>query len=154
MRSPPASAAKHASRPLPAAPPPRTQAAIDTRVPTASAAPSPPQAALQPAPQAANDSMLLAQLRSNIDAAVQRAAAMPEAARRQHRQGRARVGFEYIDGAVKAVQIVQSSDSHLLDDAAVAAVRRAQYPMPPTAMRGRVLALLVWIDFRLSTTPG
>jgi protein TonB len=86
---------------------------------------------------------------ARLDAAVRAAAAMPEAARRQHRTGGARVGFRYRDGAVDDVRIIESSQSRLLDDAAMKAVRVAHYPAPPAGIRGRMLELLVRIDFRM-----
>ena len=101
-----------------------------------------------------NEAALLAQLETRIDAAVARAAVMPDAARRQRREGRARLRFVYQDGAVDGVQVVQSSESRLLDDAAVSAVRGARYPAPPGPMRGRRLDLLVWIDFKVAAEPG
>jgi len=92
--------------------------------------------------------------KTQVDAAVRAAAAMPEAARRQHRTGDARVRFRYLDGAVDQVEIIESSQSHLLDDAAITAVRAAHYPVPPADIRGHRLELLVRIDFGMDRTPG
>ena len=105
------------------------------------------------APAPANAGPLLARLQASIDQAVHQAAFMPEAARRQHREGRAQVRFNYIDGAVAAVALAHSSQSRLLDDAALAAVRTGRYPAPPPPLRGRLLTLSVWIDFHL-TAPA
>jgi TonB family protein len=88
-------------------------------------------------------------LESRIDAAVREAAIMPDAARRQHRQGRAQVKFTYVDGKVDGVQLVATSESRLLDNAAMQAVRAALYPVPPMALHGRRLNLMLWIEFRL-----
>jgi protein TonB len=93
----------------------------------------------------------LAQLRGRIVQAVRAAATMPAMAVRQRREGRAQVRFNYRDGAVDGVQVVQSSLSRVLDDAAIRAVRQASYPAAPEILRGRQLDLQVWIDFRLST---
>lgn len=122
----------------------------------ASPAPVPQKAAGRPTPPPANDptGAALAGLEARIDAAVRAAAAMPDAARRQHREGSARLRFSYLDGVVDGVQLVASSQSRLLDDAALLAVRRAHYPMPPAGVRGRRLDLLVWVDFRLAPGPG
>jgi protein TonB len=108
------------------------------------------QTAAIPQPAAsADDSAALAGLEARIDRAVQAAAFMPDAAKRQHREGRARLRFTYRDGVVDGIEVVESSQSRILDDAALAAVRRAHYPAVPSAARGRRLTLLVWIDFRL-----
>ena len=93
-------------------------------------------------------SALVPALEARIDEAVRQAATMQEAARRQHRQGRSRVKFTYFDGRVKGVQLVAPSQS-VLDDTALQAVKRAAYPPPPEALRGRHLDLLVWMNFRL-----
>jgi len=92
---------------------------------------------------------LLAALEARIDEAVREAASMPQAARRQHREGRTRVRFTYLDGIVSGVELVSPSQSRVLDDAALQAVRCAAYPLPPEALRGRHLDLQVWVNFRL-----
>ncbi len=79
---------------------------------------------------------------------------MPAAAIRQHRNGRAQLRFSYLDGAVDSVAVARSSESRLLDDAAVQAVRAAHYPAPPAGLRGHRIALQVWIDFQLRSSPG
>jgi periplasmic protein TonB len=108
-----------------------------------------PAATPSPAPLA-DDPAALAALEARIDGAVQAASSMPEAAKRQHREGRARLRFTYLDGTVDNVALVESSQSKILDDAALAAIRRAHYPPVPAIARGKRLNLLVWIDFRLS----
>ena len=97
---------------------------------------------------------LLPGLESRIDEAVRQAAILPDAARRQRRAGRAQIRFTYRDGGVQDAQIVASSQSRLLDNAALQAVRDANYPQPPLPLRGRQLTLLVWIDFRLTPEQG
>jgi TonB family protein len=97
-----------------------------------------------------DDAASLAHLGGSIHEAVQAAAVMPAAARRQRREGRAQVGFSYLDGAVAEIALIQSSQSRLLDDAAIDAVRSAHYPMPPAPLRGRKLPIQVWVEFRLS----
>jgi TonB family protein len=66
-----------------------------------------------------------------------------------HREGRAQVAFAYVDGAVENISLIRSSRSGLLDQAALAAVRRAAYPHPPTALQGVRFALDVWVNFNL-----
>jgi protein TonB len=100
------------------------------------------------------DDNLLQGLEGRIDAAVRQAAIMPQAAQRQHRQGRAQIGFTYRDGNVAAARIVASSQSPVLDNAALRAVREASYPPPPARLRGRMLNLVVWIDFRTASAAS
>lgn len=119
--------------------------------PTAPANPVPAPTA---APMASgDDNSTLARLAGSINTAVQQAASMPLVARRQHREGKAQVGFSYLDGAVANVALLQSSQSRVLDDAALDAVRSARYPLPPAVLRGRRLPMQVWIDFRLHPEP-
>ena len=131
------------------------QSARSTAPPAASApaqearASAPSMAGTGAPKQGEDGAALLPALEARIDESVRQAAAMPEAARRQHRQGRARVKFTYIDGRVDDVELVAGSQSRVLDDAALQAVSRAAYPPPPEALRGRHLDLLVWVNFRL-----
>lgn len=96
----------------------------------------------------------MAQLKDGIHAAVQASAVMPAAARRQHREGRAEVRFSYLDGAVAEIALAQSSQSRLLDDAALAAVARARYPAPPTPLRGHKIPMVLWIEFHMATASA
>jgi TonB family protein len=110
----------------------------------------------RPAAAAVADSgLLIGHFTNDIQAVVRAAAVMPAAARRQHREGRAQVRFDYLDGNVHGVALAQSSASRLLDDAALSAVQTARYPAPPPQLRGRKLSLVVWIDFHLGgASPG
>jgi TonB family protein len=132
-----------------------TPAAAAGAAQSASPAPEQTASARPPAAAAPDDGRtLLPGLESRIDDAVRRAAILPDAARRQRRQGRAQIRFTYRDGGVQDAQIVASSQSRLLDNAALQAVRDANYPQPPLLLRGRPLTLLVWIDFRLAPDQG
>jgi protein TonB len=149
---PPVVIARHPPRPpitSPAAGAPR-QTQPESASGGASGSVAGTQTAAIPQPAAsADDSAALAGLEARIDRAVQAAAFMPDAAKRQHREGRARLRFTYRDGVVDGIEVVESSQSRILDDAALAAVRHAHYPAAPSAARGRRLTLLVWIDFRV-----
>jgi TonB family protein len=144
-------------------PPPRHARAAPRRQPPIAATPNPLPANMDNArpatpgpmpPPQDDDGAALASLEARIDAAVREAAVMPDAARRQHRQGSARLRFRYLDGVVDGLQVIASSNSQVLDDAALRAVRTAHYPVPSGRIRGRALNLLVWIDFRLTPSPG
>ncbi len=124
---------------LPLRPSPLPQPAI-AQAPKLRAAPATPEA-----PSAAE----VAGLKLRIREAVRAAIAYPAVARQMHREGHAQVAFAYVDGAVQNISLVQSSHSGLLDQAALAAVRRAAYPRPPTDLEGVRLALEVWVNFDL-----
>lgn len=133
----------------------RTPAAAAGATQSAPLAPEQAASAQPPAAAPADDGRtLLPALESRIDDAVRRAAILPDAARRQRRQGRAQIRFTYRDGGVQDAQIVASSQSRLLDNAALQAVRDAHYPQPPLPLHGRQLTLLVWIDFQLAPDQG
>jgi len=119
----------------------------------AAAPPSPP-AQVPPLAQPTLSPPGLAQLETRIDQAVRAAATMPPVAIRQRLECRAQVRFDYTDGAVDGVQVVQSSQSRVLDDAAIRAVQHASYPSAPAFLRGRRLGLQVWINFRVAASPG
>lgn len=116
-------------------------------------APAPPQIALSrvgPAPTVVSPkSDIVVGLEARIRHAVQDAAIYPPAARLMRVQGRAQVQFEYSQGAVGAVSLTRSSQSAMLDRAALAAVQRAVYPPAPAVIGGQVLPLMMWVNFGL-----
>jgi TonB family protein len=126
--------------------------------------PAPPQTGFATAPAPAShtkaivapdDGAALARLRGAISEAVRAVAEMPLSARLQRRAGRAQVGFAYQDGTVADATLLQSSQSRVLDQAALTAVMRARYPSPPATLRGRRLSLQVWVDFTIGAqTPS
>lgn len=109
---------------------------------------TPPPPPPQPEQAAAASPDEMAQFEARINAAVQAAVRYPTAARMLHRQGRARVGFDYLDGVVSNVMVVTSSGVPSLDTAAVAAVQSAQYPPPLDQLRKHQLHMTVWVRFR------
>ncbi len=119
-------------------PPPRRPSTADLQAPT--------QAPALPKAPSAGD---VAGLKLRIREAVRAATTYPAVARQMHREGRAQVAFAYVDGAVENISLIRSSRSGLLDQAALAAVRRAAYPHPPTALQGVRFALDVWVNFNL-----
>ena len=103
-----------------------------------------------PPPAAVVSQDVMAGLKSRIRQAVQDAAVFPPSARLMHREGRAQVRFDYIDGAADSATLAASSESAILDAAALAAVRRAILPRAPAEIGHRKLDLLVWVDFTLT----
>lgn len=104
-----------------------------------------------PAPRAPSADAM-ASFDSKVRAAVEAAVRFPYAAEMMRQYGRARVEFDYRDGAVSSIRLVQSSGFALLDPAALAAVRDARYPPPPPELRGRALHYVVWVRFRAEAT--
>ena len=87
-------------------------------------------------------------LEARIRDAVQAAVRYPAAARMMGVTGRARVQLNYRDGAVDRPSLAQSSGTPMLDRAAISAAQVARYPATPPELTGRLLRLLVWVEFR------
>jgi periplasmic protein TonB len=104
-----------------------------------------PPAPKPPAPDAAPT--VSDAFRTAVREAVQAAMRYPYAARMAHITGKAQVSFSYLDGAVSNVAIAVSSSYHMLDEAAIAAVKKAAYPPPPSKLAGRSLQFVVWVRF-------
>jgi periplasmic protein TonB len=109
---------------------------------------TPPPPPPQPVETVAASPDEMAQFEARVNAAVQAAVRYPPAARMLHRQGRAQVAFDYLDGAVSNVALARTSGFPMLDRAALATVRSAQYPLPLAKLRGRLLHMIVWVRFR------
>ncbi|MGV7215386.1 energy transducer TonB [Bradyrhizobium sp. UFLA05-112] len=80
--------------------------------------------------------------------AVESALVYPASARASGQHGRARVMFDFLDGRVSAIRLAQSSGSALLDQAALATVRSAHYPLPPPELSHQTLHLSVYVEFK------
>jgi protein TonB len=106
------------------------------------AAPAPPAA--PPAPSADEEARLEARIRDAVQQAVQ----YPPAARMMGLTGRAGVLLDYLSGHVDSPTLAQSSGTPMLDGAAIAAARAANYPRPPAEFEGRRLHFLVWAEFK------
>jgi len=108
---------------------------------------------LPPAPRRSATAVLTfeAQVHQAVQAAVEWH--YPPAARMLRQQGQAKVSFDYVDGVVSDMHLLQSSGLPLLDRAALATVRDAHYPAPPPAMQHRRLEFVVWVSFLLAG-PG
>jgi TonB family protein len=110
-----------------------------------SSPPLPPK----PVPPPPPDARSIAALEEHISHAVNEAKYYPPSARLEHREGRVAVSFSYRDGAVTDILLLHSSQSAMLDRAALAAVRLARYPTPRSSLNGFRLRLTVWLAFSL-----
>ena len=104
--------------------------------------PPPPPA---PAVSASPDEIAL--FEGQVREAIQAAVVYPAAARMLGRQGRARVAFDYRDGAITNIALVQGTGFGPLDDAALAAVRSAHYPTPVAKLAHKLLHMVLWVRF-------
>jgi protein TonB len=87
-----------------------------------------------------------------LKAAIQAAVVYPAAARNMGFSGRARVEFQFRDGAIDHLKIIQSSGSGLIDQAALASVGNAVLPPIPDSLKGREMTYQVTVEFQLR--PG
>jgi protein TonB len=126
--------------PVAAAPP---QSATPLTIPPPP--PPPPPAAQLPGVEDA--------FKAAVRAAVFAAYRVPAAARLLEQYGETRVAFVLEDGRVGDARIVASSGHETLDQAALAAVRSAQYPAVPEALRGRGLAFEIVLYNRRGGGP-
>lgn len=106
---------------------------------------APAATSLASAPAVANQE---AALEARIRDAVQAAVHYPASARMMGVTGRARVLLDYRSGSVGSPTLAQSSGTSMLDEAALAAARAARYPAAPATIEGRLLRLLVWVEFK------
>ncbi|MDE1981847.1 MAG: TonB family protein [Betaproteobacteria bacterium] len=106
------------------------------------ATPPAPPAPAQPSPD------LLADYMAKVRAAVQTAVAYPESASEMQFTGRARVEFRLFHGVQSNARVIVSSGFRVFDQAALLAVRNAQYPQPPAAMGDESRLFQVWVEFR------
>lgn len=126
------------------APAPGTQPAMPVAAPTP---PAPPQPPVPAAPVAASvQASFEAALRSAIQAAVR----YPQAARLMRLTGRTLIHFTFTHGRVSAITVSRSSGNTGLDQAAIRAVKNAQYPAVPLALSKSVMHFQIWVRFKFS----
>jgi len=136
IRPPPRVTVSRPGLPDVAAPPVQTAA-----VAVAAAAPTSPDGSAQA------ESRSEETLRGRIRDAVQAAVRCPAAAQMMGRSGKAGVAFDYRDGVLTGdVRLTRSTDTPMLDAAALAAVREAHYPKAPPEVGEHVLHLLIWVE--------
>lgn len=114
----------------------------------ASGAPASPAVAMLTAPAAFGSANQEATLEARIRDAVQAAVHYPASTRMMGITGRARLLLDYRSGNVAGPMLAQSSGTPTLDEAALAAARAAHYPPAPIEIEGRLLHLLVWVEFK------
>jgi protein TonB len=103
--------------------------------------PPPPPA---PSPDAVRQS---ADYAARVRAAVQAAHYYPPAAAALRYSGRVRVEFHLRDALPSEARLLSPSGIGIIDRAALDAVQRAQYPVPPSALKGAELVYEVWVEF-------
>jgi protein TonB len=134
-------------------PPPRHHVATPPRIPPPVQQPppveQPPPPAAAPAARSAGELDLF---QAEMRRAVQAAAVNPAAAQLAHEAGVVRVGFVYQDGVASGITIIASSGFPLLDQAAMQAVRDAQFPPQPPDFAGRADQVQVDVIFRAAAT--
>jgi protein TonB len=87
-----------------------------------------------------------------LKAAIQAAVVYPAAARNMGFSGRARLEFQFRDGIIDHLKVIQSSGSGLIDQAALASVGNAVLPPIPDSLKGRQMTYQVTVEFQLK--PG
>jgi periplasmic protein TonB len=139
-------------KPQPVEHPPVTPTAVPTDPPAEPMHPPAPPAEAHPsappahAPAAGGPTP---SFEGAMRAAIQAALRYPESARMAGMSGRTRVAFQYRDGAVSNLSVVISSGIGVLDRAALAAVRDADYPKPEPGFVGKTLSEQLWVTFDL-----
>ncbi|MGS0740535.1 TonB family protein [Glaciimonas sp. GG7] len=84
---------------------------------------------------------------AKVRAAVQAAVAYPPAAAALHFTGRVRLEFQLRDTVPTQARVMTSSGIGMIDRAALQSVQSAQYPEPPSDLRGSDRLYQVWVEF-------
>lgn len=140
--------------PLPKMPTPQPLSevpAIPVPVPVPNAIPpQPPQPPIIPRPQPkVNMNAIRSEFNSRVKAAIDAAKVYPREAILSGATGIVRVTFYYKDQHVSDVQIERSSGNRALDRAAMEAVNKAQYPVPPPQLAGQRIRMVINVQFTL-----
>ncbi|SCC93904.1 TonB family protein [Thiomonas sp. X19] len=128
----------------PPAPVPDTKPAMPVAAPTP---PAPPQPPAPPAPDAAS---IKAGFEAALRSAIQAAVRYPQAARLMRLTGQTLVDFTFTRGRATVITISRSSGNSGLDQAAILAVKNAQYPPTPRALGNAVMHFQIWVRFKFS----
>jgi protein TonB len=82
---------------------------------------------------------------ARVNAAIQAAVVCPLAAQNMSMSGRTRIQFKLQDSVASESIVATSSGKPMLDTAALAAVKAAKYPLPPTDIAGQLRAMIVTV---------
>jgi protein TonB len=129
---------------IPPTPVPDTKPAMPVAAPTQPASPQPPA---PPAPDAAS---IKADFEAALRSAIQAAVRYPEAAKLMRLTGQTLVDFTFTRGRATVITISRSSGNSGLDQAAIRAVKNAQYPPTPQALGNAVMHFQIWVRFNFS----
>ena len=88
------------------------------------------------------------EFKAKVQAAVQAAFYYPMAAQELGLSGRTRLGFTLTNNTATDAKIIQSSTIGIIDRAALQAVLKALYPIPPTELKDKPLNYEIWIEFK------
>ena len=125
---------------------------IPTPIPTPDAVPPPPpQPPLVPTPPQppVDIAAIRADFYSQLHAAIDAAKVYPREAVISGATGTVVVSFDYLDGQVSNIHVDRSSGARPLDRAAMDAVARARYPMPPPQFAGQTIHPVITLVFNL-----
>ena len=122
----------------------------DTRPAMPVAAPTPPAPPQPPAPAAPVAASIKASFEAALRSAIQAAVRYPQAARLMRLTGRTLIHFTFTHGRVSAITVSRSSGNTGLDQAAIRAVKNAQYPAVPLALSKSVMHFQIWVRFKFS----
>ncbi|PUA19911.1 energy transducer TonB [Glaciimonas sp. PCH181] len=125
----------------PTVPLPVAQAATEFSEPATPATPPAPP----PASSGKGDPS--AEYAAKVRAAVQAAVSYPPAAAALHFTGRVRVEFHLRDAVPGQARVIVPSGIGIIDRAALQSVQSAQYPQPPSDIRGSDRVYQVWVEF-------
>ncbi|OIQ98204.1 gram-negative bacterial tonB protein [mine drainage metagenome] len=129
---------------IPPTPVPDTKPAMPVAAPTP---PAPPQ---PPAPLAPDVASIKADFEAALRSAIQAAVRYPEAAKLMRLTGQTLVDFTFTRGRATVITISRSSGNSGLDQAAIRAVKNAQYPATPQALGNAVMHFQIWVRFNFS----
>jgi protein TonB len=91
-----------------------------------------------------------AEFAARLKAAIQAAVSYPPAARNMGFRGKARVEFIFRNGSTHQVRVIQGSGIGMIDNAALAAVANAIYPVAPDSLKGKDMLYQVTVTFELN----
>lgn len=148
VAAPPAPAAP-AERVVPVQPPPAPLPPIDAPPPPpAPPAPAPPPAPVVAAP-AEDVNALINGYGREVSRAFETAKRYPRVAQMRSIQGQLSVRFEFSDGALVSVTLVDSSGQKLLDDAALETARKLNLPALGGTLSRRNFSFILPVEYRL-----